>query len=82
MDAITRFAGWMANHPFLLLLGILCSIVSVLPSIYLAIKGKRRKQPCYAMHSFNILRELVSKLPSLKLSNGGRLPSCVPVRAR
>ena len=71
MNTFTALTEWLATHPLLGVLGILCSIVSVPLSVYLSLKGQKQKQPRFAIRSYNIVRQLVSTIPSLQMTYFG-----------
>ena len=58
--------------PWFAFISFLIAIIGVITAIFFYYRGKKVKSPCYAIRSFNIVKDLVSKIESLEMLYDGK----------
>jgi len=72
MDSLFQFYTWLETNPRLGIASFILTIFALALSIYFYYKSKKAKLPCYAIKSFNIVEDLVSKFESLEMLYAGQ----------
>lgn len=72
MNNISQTIELIVPNPWFALLSFLIAIISVITAVFLYYQGKKVKSPYYAIRSFNIVRNLVSKVESLEMLYNGQ----------
>ncbi|MGB8217597.1 MAG: hypothetical protein WCE94_09895 [Candidatus Methanoperedens sp.] len=64
---LSQFIDGLATNPWLIIIGFIITIISLLLAVIFYIKGKKVKLPYYAVNSHNIVRDLVSRIDDLDI---------------
>ena len=71
MNDVSQSIELIVANPWFALLSFLIAIIGVITAVFFYYRGKKVKSPCYAIQSFNIVRDLVSKIESLEMLYDG-----------
>ena len=72
MNNFSQSIESIVANPWFTLLSFLIAIVGVITAVFYYYQGKKVKSPCYAIRSFNIVRDLVSKIKALEMLYSGK----------
>ena len=72
MSNISQSIELIVADPWFALLSFLIAIIGVITAVFYYYRGKKVKSPCYAIRSFNIVKDLVSKIESLEMLYDGK----------
>ena len=72
MSNISQSIELIVADPWFALLSFLIAIIGVITAVFYYYRGKKVKSPCYAIRSFNIAKDLVSKIESLEMLYDGK----------
>ena len=72
MNNFSQSIELIVANPWFTLLSFLIAIIGVITAVFFYYRGKKVKSPCYAIRSFNIVRDLVSKIESLEMLYDGK----------
>ena len=71
MGSLSDFIEWLATNPWFAIISFVVAILGVVLTAVLYIRSRKVKLPCYAMRSFNIVKDLVVKVKSLEIMYSG-----------
>lgn len=66
-ESIKNIMQWLNENHWLNLIFLILAILSIIISIYLYFKSKRRKIPIYLIKTFNLIRDRVNKIQEVKI---------------
>jgi hypothetical protein len=64
---LSQFIDGLAMNPWLIIIGFIITIISLLLAVIFYVRGKKVKLPYYAFNSHNIVRDLVSRIDHLDI---------------
>ncbi len=67
------YVAQIGTNPWLTVLGFIVAIIGIALTIIFYFKSKRVKSPCYAIKSYNIIKDFVSKFEALEMRYGGQI---------
>ena len=66
-NSFSEAMKWISTNPWLSILSLVLGALGVTLAIIFYLKSRKFKLPCYALQSFNIVRDLSSKIESLEM---------------
>lgn len=66
-ESFKEIMQWLNENQWLNLIFLVLAILSIVVSIYLYFKSKRRKIPIYLIKTFNLIKDRVNNIPEVKI---------------
>lgn len=71
MESWLKISEWLTENPWISALSLFLALLGIVLAIIFFIRGRRTKEPQYAIRSTNLMRDFTSRLEALEMTYAG-----------